>query len=95
MEVQLSNLGLGLRQPNPSYSGSPKQNRQDDYRLRLVRKEHNNKELKLATVFETINMHSSRYHDTLERYRNILAKALNKGRPPRRLHRSPLTRARR
>jgi len=33
------------------------------------------KDLKLATVFEAINMHSSRYHDRLERHSNRLAKA--------------------
>jgi len=72
MEVWLSDLELGLRQPNSPHSGCPQQNRQDDYRLRMVRKEHN---LKIATVFEAINMHSSRYHDRLERHSNRLAKA--------------------
>ncbi|EDW52683.1 GM22488 [Drosophila sechellia] len=62
------------------------------------------KDLKLATVFKAINMHSSRFPDKLERHRNCTAKALSRARPPRSLHRrkpkdliirSPLTRARR
>jgi len=45
------------------------------------------KYLKLATVFEAINMQSSRYHDRLEHHRNRLAKALSRACQPRRLHR--------
>jgi len=39
----------------------------------FVRNATLHKDLKLATVFEAINMHSSGYHDRLERHRNRLA----------------------
>jgi len=67
----------------------------------FVRNTTLHRDLKLATVFDEINQHSSRYHDRLERHRNRLASALNRSRPPRRLNRrqprdlisrSPLTR---
>jgi len=70
----------------------------------FVRNTTLHRDLKLATVFDEINKHSSRYHDRLERHRNRLASALNRSRPPRRLNRrqprdlitrSPLTRVRR
>ncbi|EDX15263.1 GD17701 [Drosophila simulans] len=53
----------------------------------FVRNTTLHRDLKLATVFDEINQHSSRYHDRLERHRNRLASALNRPRPPRRLNR--------
>jgi len=41
MSEWLPNLGLGVRQSNSSHSGCPKQNRQDDNGIRMVRKERN------------------------------------------------------
>ncbi|KAH8295180.1 hypothetical protein KR018_008373 [Drosophila ironensis] len=44
-------------------------------------------DLKLATVFDEINQHSSRYHDRLALHRNSLANRLSRGPTPRRLKR--------